>query len=348
MSADPNVASDSSPDPGAPVVSVVIPCFNGAQRVPTALEGLFAAIAVATVPVEVIVVDNGSVDDTSEVVATRFATVRLHRLEVNAGYGGGVKAGVALARGRILAIVSDDFLIEGDLFNPIVPHFDRPDTFGVMPKVLDHPSGELDVLPFVPKVKHGRTKYACVSGVPTGRPGPFPIFFVGGGLAFYDLERFRTLGGQTDIYLPGYEEDVDICWRAWSRGWRSYYEPGAVVRHARHTGAFSTSYRAATRSALIIRNRTLLNVVNLDMSPWLQLFWLFVRTLRRTLVKPWKALPQLMAIVPTLARLPEALRLRRREQRERTRTSAEVFDELVRFWRSTAPAAAPSEAAPSP
>lgn len=84
-----------------PELSVVVPCYNEAGILPRLLEAFSAAGAGADF--ELILVDNGSVDATPETLARelpRFAFARSVRVEPNRGYGGGILAGVAAARGR--------------------------------------------------------------------------------------------------------------------------------------------------------------------------------------------------------------------------------------------------------
>jgi dolichyl-phosphate beta-glucosyltransferase len=80
--------------------SVVIPAFNEAERLPTYLDSVVAYLEGRDEPYEVIVVDDGSTDGTSDVVeARRFASVRVVRLAQNAGKGAAVRAGMLAARG---------------------------------------------------------------------------------------------------------------------------------------------------------------------------------------------------------------------------------------------------------
>lgn len=80
--------------------SVVIPAFNEARRLPPFLDSVVAYFEGRDEPYEVIVVDDGSTDGTSEVVKTRgFAAVRVLSLQRNAGKGAAVRAGMLMARG---------------------------------------------------------------------------------------------------------------------------------------------------------------------------------------------------------------------------------------------------------
>lgn len=85
-------------------LSLVIPCYNEARSLP-ALAARCAEVTAADPDIEVILVDNGSTDDSARVMAEALAGktgVRSLRVEVNTGYGAGILAGLAAAEGDIL------------------------------------------------------------------------------------------------------------------------------------------------------------------------------------------------------------------------------------------------------
>jgi glycosyltransferase involved in cell wall biosynthesis len=85
-------------------LSLVIPCYNEARNLPALIERIRATIA--RPDVEVILVDNGSTDDTPAVLAAALKpgeTPRSVRVAANQGYGFGILAGLAAATGDVLA-----------------------------------------------------------------------------------------------------------------------------------------------------------------------------------------------------------------------------------------------------
>jgi dolichyl-phosphate beta-glucosyltransferase len=92
-----------------PDLSVVVPAFNEEHRLPTLLGALQSQLDHATT--EVVLVDDGSHDATSEVAYRSLAAMpraRVVRLEQNLGKGGAVRAGVKEASGRIVAYMDAD------------------------------------------------------------------------------------------------------------------------------------------------------------------------------------------------------------------------------------------------
>jgi glycosyltransferase involved in cell wall biosynthesis len=91
-----------------PKVSIVIPAYNEEAFIGKLLEVILEVdIRSIGFEREIIVVDNGSHDRTSEIVA-RFPEVRLLRIEVNKGKGDGVRHGIAHATGDYILIQDAD------------------------------------------------------------------------------------------------------------------------------------------------------------------------------------------------------------------------------------------------
>lgn len=105
-----------------PRVSVVIPAYNALPYLPETLD---SALAQRWSDLEVVVVDNGSTDQTAEVV--RRCTdprVRLVSLPENRGISGGCNAGVQAAEGELVAMLEADDLWHEDKLTRLVPALD--------------------------------------------------------------------------------------------------------------------------------------------------------------------------------------------------------------------------------
>ena len=88
-----------------PDLSIVIPCYNEAENIPLLIKSIDGNYKPDT---EIILVDNGSTDDTPAVLleglkSVSNALIRSVRVENNIGYGHGIMAGVHEARGEIIA-----------------------------------------------------------------------------------------------------------------------------------------------------------------------------------------------------------------------------------------------------
>jgi dolichyl-phosphate beta-glucosyltransferase len=119
--------TDPTPPPSAPVeggadfdLSIVIPAFNEAARLPATLRALHAFLAGRPWRVEIIVVDDGSSDDTAGIASTtvsRSCHQRVVSLGTNQGKGAAVKRGVAEGRGATIAFVDADLPYAFDAFD---------------------------------------------------------------------------------------------------------------------------------------------------------------------------------------------------------------------------------------
>ncbi len=80
-------------------ISIVIPCYNESTNIPLLLER--CAKSFIDKPVEVIIVDNGSIDDTPAILERllpQYSFARSIRVEKNQGYGHGILSGLAVAK----------------------------------------------------------------------------------------------------------------------------------------------------------------------------------------------------------------------------------------------------------
>jgi glycosyltransferase involved in cell wall biosynthesis len=92
-------------------LTLVLPCYNEAERLPQTLAAYLAALPRAPGEVEVLVVDDGSTDQTFAVaraIAARDDRVRVIRSQPNRGKGHGVRTGMLQARGELLVFTDAD------------------------------------------------------------------------------------------------------------------------------------------------------------------------------------------------------------------------------------------------
>jgi GT2 family glycosyltransferase len=212
-----------------PLVTVVIPNWNGAAHLPVCLDSLRCQ----TYPqVEIIVVDNASSDSSLELLERDYQEVRPLPLEENRGFAGACNAGIEAAKGEIVALLNND--TEADLrwLEEVVAAFARhPEAGLVASKMLlfdrrdtFHTAGDL----------------YCVDGIPRNRgvweidEGQYDqeeyVFSACGGSAAYR----RAMLEETDLLDEDFFfscEDLDLAWRAQLAGYRCIYAPRAVVYH---------------------------------------------------------------------------------------------------------------------
>jgi dolichyl-phosphate beta-glucosyltransferase len=100
-----------------PEISIIIPAFNEAVRLPPTLDSVERYLANEKASTEVIVVDDGSRDSTADVVrerAARWPQLRLVSAAGNGGKGAAVQLGMASARGRFRVFSDADLSVPID------------------------------------------------------------------------------------------------------------------------------------------------------------------------------------------------------------------------------------------
>jgi GT2 family glycosyltransferase len=211
-----------------PLLSVIIPNWNGAAHLPTCLE----ALRRQTYPHrEILVVDNGSTDGSLSLLA-RYPEVRVLALGRNRGFAGAVNAGIRAARGEILVLLNNDTEAAPTWLEALVAAFARhPDAGLLASKILLFDRRE---------VFHSAGDYYRVDGIPGNRGVWEPdvgqydreeeVFSACGAAAAYRRALLEDIGLFDEDFFYSCE-DVDLAWRAQIAGWNCWYVPDAVVYH---------------------------------------------------------------------------------------------------------------------
>ncbi len=225
-----------------PLVSVVVPNWNGAALLPACLDSLQQQ----TYPwLEVIVVDNASSDGSAALVRDRYPQVKLIELPENRGFTGACNAGMQAALGEIVALFNNDAEAAPGWAAAVVDAFERyPQAGMIASKMLLH--DRRDTL-------HTAGDYFRVDGRAGNRgvwqpDGPAyqreqPVFGACGGSAAYRRAMLDEVGLLDDDFFFSLE-DVDLAWRGQLAGWSCIYTPAAVVYHhlAATGGGVTASY----------------------------------------------------------------------------------------------------------
>ena len=212
----------------SPLVSVVIPNWNGAAHLPTCLGALRAQ---TFRDVEVIVVDNASTDDSVELLGREYPEACVIRLDRNYGFTGACNTGLRAAQGEFLILLNNDTEAAPDWLAEVVAAFERHSGAGmVASKMLLF--DRRDIL-------HTAGDVFKTDGTPGNRGvweedrGQFtegPVFSANGGSAAYRKAMLDQIGPLDEDFFFSCE-DVDLAWRAQLAGWHCVYAPRAVVYH---------------------------------------------------------------------------------------------------------------------
>jgi glycosyltransferase involved in cell wall biosynthesis len=111
-------------------LSVVLPCFNEDENVEAAVADAIAAARLASEHYEVLVVDDGSADDTARVVGPLVAADRAVRLlvhPINLGYGAALKTGIEAARMPWVLLTDSDLQFDLTEIESFLPYAESSD-----------------------------------------------------------------------------------------------------------------------------------------------------------------------------------------------------------------------------
>jgi hypothetical protein len=227
----------------APVVSVVIVSHNSRRPIRDCLRSLDEERG--RTPLEVIVVDNASPDETGYTVATEFPWVRLIVNRINAGFATAINEGLAFARGEYLLLLNPDTVVPAGTIGRAVSELASRPGVGMLGCKLVRPDGSFD--------------HACKRGFPsvlsalyyfTGLAGRFPesprfaqytaahlgidetgsVDAINGAFMLVRRTAAEEVGELDERYWL-WAEDLDWCHRFWEKNWKVLYWPEVEVVH---------------------------------------------------------------------------------------------------------------------
>ncbi len=249
-------------------LAVVVPAYNGSDLLRQFLPSVAQSARLAGAP-QIIVVDDASTDGSAEAAREAAPDVEVIRRDANGGFGEAVNDGVHAARADLVAVCMTDLELAPECLTAACEACAPEDVFaaGFHLKTSDG-SGNAGVtaLPF----RRGLFHTEFPGG---GRPELFQadrtdIAFAVGGAMVVKKERFDALGGFDPLFAPYFWEDIDLCWRAWMRGWRCVNEPRAVAWHRHPHQTINSTSQAERRQRIVLRNRVSFILKNIH-EPWL-------------------------------------------------------------------------------
>ncbi len=243
------------------LVSIVVVTWNSASYLPRCLEGIRGQ---SWRPVELIVVDNGSQDESVRLAAEADRVVRN---DTNRGYSAAVNQAIRLARGAFVLTVNPDCWLEPEYVARLVRAFDDEtvgSATGLLLRARGHaiePTNEVDSAG-MRMTRNGRHLDI------TARPSPLApheVFGVSGAAAMFRRTFLddAAIGGEVlDEDFFAYREDADLAWRGRLLGWKAVCEPAAIAYHVRRVTPERRRDLPADVNMHSVKNRFLLRLKN--------------------------------------------------------------------------------------
>jgi GT2 family glycosyltransferase len=320
-----------------PSVSIAIVTFNSSRYIRRCLEAVFAQRGA---PLEVVVVDNASTDDTAAILRRFKGRIRLIRNAQNTGFAAGQNTAIQAAEGTdwVLTLNPDVLLTPGFVQGLVESGASDSSVGAVCGKLLSIapgfkplPAPRIDSagMYFTPNMRHfdrgwherEEHRYDAAEYV----------FGATAAAALYRREMIDDISIDGQFFDPDffiYREDADVAWRAQLMGWRCLYTPSAVGHHVRTVTPMNRGSLPATVNMHSVKNRFLMRIKNTTPSLYRR-YWL--PTTMRDLVVMGGAMFWEPSSLPAFWRvaqcLPRALQ-QRRQIMARRRVSDEELLEL--------------------
>ncbi len=214
-----------------PLVSIVTINYNNTQ---VTLELLLSISECTYKNVQVIVVDNGSIENPTEKIKAEFPKVEVIRSDKNLGFSAGNNLGFKKTKGDLIFFVNNDTLFAENLIEELIKPFFEIKNLGIVsPKVIYYNSPNL--------IQYaGSTEISALTGrnkvIGQGETDNDELFksgltcFAHGAAMIIRKNLLKKIGGFPEVYFLYYEE-VDYSIRLRRAGYKIYYNNKAVIYH---------------------------------------------------------------------------------------------------------------------
>ena len=247
-------------------LTVIIVNYNVKYFLEQCLASVHAAMR--GIEVEVIVVDNNSVDGSNEMVEEKFPWVNLIANKDNTGFSKANNQGMRIAKGEYILLLNPDTVVKEDTFSKVLHFMDaHPEAGGLGVPMVDG-KGIL-----LPESKRGlptpETSFYKIFGISKLFPKSkkFNRYYLGhlsydetceieilaGAFMFMRKKALDQVGLLDEAFFM-YGEDIDLSWRIIQGGWKNYYFPETSIIHYKgeSTKKGSLNYVYVFYNAMII------------------------------------------------------------------------------------------------
>lgn len=216
-------------------LSVALLNFNGKAH----LENYLPSVVQHSAPYRIIVIDNGSTDDSVAFVQKNYPEIELIRFETNHGFCGGYNLALQLIQSEYVVLLNTDVEVTAHWIAPVLNYLkNNPNVKAAQPKIMDlkqrdhfeyagGAGGFLDTMgyPFC----RGRI-FETLETDHGQYDDPTEVSWASGSCLFIHRETYIELGGLDERFFAHMEE-IDLCWRFWNAGYQCAVIPESKVFH---------------------------------------------------------------------------------------------------------------------
>ena len=214
-----------------PFISVIIVNYNGLRF----LENCLASLKKQTYPAnrfEVIVVDNGSADDSIAFIRNNSPEVKIIEARKNLGFAAGNNLGFKHAKGDFFALLNNDTEVPENWLSALADSMLKSKSIGLVTcKILFHGDRQTINSTGLELLSDGRGSDRGFREKDSGQYNQIEDVFGACGASVLLRKKMLTDIGYFDERLFMYYEDLDLAWRAKLRNWRCVYTPETCLPH---------------------------------------------------------------------------------------------------------------------
>ena len=231
-------------------ITVIVPSRDGRKLLELMLPPLLSQLSNG----EIIVVDNGSTDQTESWLKSEYPEIRVVVSTAPLSFAKAINAGLSETQYHRTLLLNNDMLLEPGFIKALETAFERIHNLFCATAQIFFPPG-------IRREETGKAVWRRENPLdfPVRCDDPIPgedltwVLYGSGGCSLFDTAKLLDLGGVPEVYDPAYVEDMDIGYRAWKRGWASVFCAGARVEH-RHRATTSRFFTASQIDFFVERN----------------------------------------------------------------------------------------------
>ncbi|MBN2237892.1 MAG: glycosyltransferase family 2 protein [Bacteroidales bacterium] len=235
-----------------PLVSIVTVNFNQAE---TTIELIESLNQISYPNIEIIVVDNASEEEDSEIIKEKYPRIKLIKSVINYGFAGGNNLGIMQARGEFVLLLNNDIIVEPHFLEPLVKKLiDEPEYGSVSPKIrYYYRDNILQYAGFTEINKWTiRNKTIGQDEVDQGQYDmDYDTAYSHGAAMLVPMKVIKKVGMMSYEFFLYYEE-ADWCMRMRNAGYKIGYMGHSMVYHK---GSVTVGKSSALRIHYLTRNR---------------------------------------------------------------------------------------------
>ena len=217
---------------------------------------------------EIWVADNCSTDGSVELLREQFKDVKLIQNESNGGFATGYNVALRQIEAEYYILLNSDIEVTENWINPIINLMESDNTIGAcQPKIRSYSQkGKFEYAGasggFIDKLGYPFCRGRLFMSLETDEgqyDDPMEVFWATGACMFIRSDVFHEHGGFDDDFFAHMEE-IDLCWRMKSSGYKVMVCPSSMVYHV---GGGTLPVGSARKTYLNFRNNFVLLYKNL-------------------------------------------------------------------------------------